>query len=390
MVESENLPTQPLSVQTIPSRPRKRIGFRKSRNGCLRCKTRKVKTCVPSQSPLGDDGPLASTTGTPLVPFPFLSVDPADAPECWLSNAELIFHYTNVTCRSILSGHAMPTYQVVIPQEGLSHPYLMRMIMALSSFHLAYLNKDKRPHYLALANKQQSLAVRGLRGTLGQAVTQQNCHALWVSSIFLAISKFAFSPSCDHRQDGCCSALLNLVDIFSMINGMMAIMRSSLHLIQTGPLKAIFNKRQGFRYARENLQELLQRLSDLDGVLKSMELDLDPSVHLALTSALERLISCVTDIIKPPDSGSCSMDIKILFIWPSEVSQGFFDLVRARHPLAVIILAHYCCLIRWSASAYWFCRCWGRPLADSVLSILEDSDLAHWAEWSVKVMREDE
>ncbi|KAM6515482.1 hypothetical protein FSOLCH5_009707 [Fusarium solani] len=382
MVESENSLIQPPPVQTIPGRPRKRIGFRKSRNGCLRCKKRKVKE--------GDSGPLASPTGTPLVPFPFLSADPADAPECWLSNAELIFHYTNVTCRSILSGHAVTTYQVVIPREGLSHPYLMRMIMALSSFHLAYLNKDKRPHYLALANKQQSLAIRGLRGTLGQAVTRQNCHALWVSSIFLVISKFAFSPNCEHHQDSCCSALLNLVDIFSVINGMMAIMRSSLDLIRTGPLQAIFSQRRGFQYARGDLQQLLRRVSDLDGVVKSMGLDSDPFVQLALTSALERLISCIADLDKSPASESCSMDIKILFIWPSEVSQAFFDLVRARHPLAVIILSHYCCLIRWSSSAYWFCRGWGRPLADCVMSILEDSDLAHLAEWSVKVMSGDE
>ncbi|KAL6364744.1 hypothetical protein LRP88_00716 [Fusarium phalaenopsidis] len=364
MAESENSLIQPPPMQTIPGRPRKRIGFRKSRNGCLRW--------------------------TPLVPFPFLSADPTDAPECWLSNAELIFHYTNVTCRSILSGHAVTTYQVVIPREGLSHPYLMRMIMALSSFHLAYLNKDKRPHYLALANKQQSLAIRGLRGTLGQAVTRQNCHALWVSSIFLVISKFAFSPNCEHHQDNCCSALLNLVDIFSVINGMMAIMRSSLDLIRTGPLQAIFSQRRGFQYARGDLQELLQRVSDLDGVVKSMGLDSDPFVQLALTSALERLISCITDLDKSPASESCSMDIKILFIWPSKVSQAFFDLVKARHPLAVIILSHYCCLIRWSSSGYWFCRGWGRPLADCIMSILEESDLAHLAEWSVKVMSGDE
>ncbi|KAH7176083.1 hypothetical protein EDB81DRAFT_674656 [Dactylonectria macrodidyma] len=431
MAESENSPTQPPSEQTIlgwPA-PRKRIGFRKSRNGCLRCKKRKVKcdekvpctscvrhripcslddaslkqpnngcssisddakTCPPSQSLLGDGGPLASPTGIPLVPFPFLSADPADIPECWLSNAELILHYTNVTCRSIPSGHAITTYQVDIPREGLSHPYLMRMIMALSSFHLAYLNKDKRPHYLALANKQQSLAIRGLRGTLRQTVTSQNCHALWVSSIFLAISKFAFSPNCEHYQDSCCSALLNLVDIFSMINGMVAIMRSSLDLIRTGPLQAIFSQRHGFQYARGDLQDLLQRVSDLDTVVKSIGLDLDPFVQLALTSALERLISCVADINKSPNSESFPTDIKILFIWPSEVSQTFFDLVRARHPLAVIILSHYCCLIRWSSSAYWFCRGWGRPLADSIMSILEDSDLAHLAAWPVKVMSGDE
>ncbi|KAL6416085.1 hypothetical protein AUP68_00297 [Ilyonectria robusta] len=362
MAESENSPTQPPSVQTIPGRPapRKRIGFRKSRNGCLRCKKRKVKA------------------------------DPADTPECWLANAELILHYTNVTCRSIPSGHAITTYQVDIPREGLSHPYLMRMIMALSSFHLAYLNKDKRPHYLALANKQQSLAIRGLRRTLRQTVTPQNCHALWVSSIFLAISKFAFSPNCEHHQDSCCSALLNLVDIFSIINGMVAIMRSSLDLIRTGPLQAIFSQRDGFQYARGDLQDLLQRVSDLDGVFKSIDLDPDPFVQLALTSALERLISCVADINKSPDSKSFPTDIKILFIWPSKVSQTFFDLVRARHPLAVIILSHYCCLIRWSSSAYWFCRGWGRLLADSIMSILEDSDLAHLAEWPVKVMSGDE
>ncbi|KAL5610302.1 hypothetical protein FOVSG1_004983 [Fusarium oxysporum f. sp. vasinfectum] len=428
MPESENSPTQSPSVQTIPGRPapRKRIGFRKSRNGCLRCKKRKVKcdekvpctscvrhripcslddaslkqpsngcspisddakTYLPSQSPLGDGRPLASPTGTPLVPFSFLSADPADTPECWLSNAELILHYTNVTCRSIPSGHAITIYQVDIPREGLSHPYLMRMIMALSSFHLAYLNKDKRPHYLALANKQQSLAIRGLRGTLGQTVTPQNCHALWASSIFLAISKLAFSPNCEHHQHSCCSALLNLVDIFSMINGMMAITRSSLHLIRNGPLQAIFRQRHGFRYARGDLQDLLQRVSHLDGVIKSMGLDPDPFVQLALTSALERLISCVADINKSPDSEFFITDMKILFLWPSEVSQTFLDLVRARYPLAVIILSHYCCLIRWSSSAYWFCRGWGRPLADSIMSILEDSDLAHLAEWPVKVMR---
>ncbi|KAJ4175204.1 hypothetical protein NW754_005624 [Fusarium falciforme] len=42
--------------------------------------------------------------------------------------------------------------------------------------------------------------------------------------------------------------------------------------------------------------ELLQRVSDLDGVVKSMGLDSDPFIQLALTSALERLISCVADL----------------------------------------------------------------------------------------------
>ncbi|KAM5353470.1 hypothetical protein ACJ41O_000120 [Fusarium nematophilum] len=154
----------------------------------------------------------------------------------------------------------MTTYQVDIPREGLAQPYLMRMIMSLSSFHLAYLNKDKRAHYLLLANKHQILAVRGLRGALTRAVTPQNCHALWVSSIFLAISKFAFTPTYEHHQGSCSSALLNLVNIFSMISGIVAIMRSSQELIRTGPFQGIFSQRLGFQYSRSDLRDLLQNV----------------------------------------------------------------------------------------------------------------------------------
>ncbi|KAM5357910.1 hypothetical protein ACJZ2D_015784 [Fusarium nematophilum] len=280
----------------------------------------------------------------------------------------------------------MTTYQVDIPREGLAQPYLMRMIMSLSSFHLAYLNKDKRAHYLLLANKHQILAVRGLRGALTRAVTPQNCHALWVSSIFLAISKFAFTPTYEHHQGSCSSALLNLVNIFSMISGIVAIMRSSQELIRTGPFQGIFSQRLGFQYSRSDLRDLLQSVSDLNKTVKSWGLDPDPNIQLALTSALESLDSCVADISNSPDYGSFPAEIKILFVWPSRLSQTFLDLIKASHPLAVIVLAHYCCLIRWSGPAYWFCRGWGRPLADCVMSILEDSEWAHLAEWPVKVM----
>ena len=171
-------------------------------------------------------------------------------------------------------------------------------------------------------------------------------------------------------------------------------MRTSEDLIQSGPLQDIFSPRLGFQYSKSDLQDLMQRLSDLDKVVKSYDLDPDPYVQRALTSALESLVSCVADISKrphhgTPHHGTFPTETKIMFVWPSEVSRAFLGLVKASHPLAVLIIAHYCCLIRWSEPAYWFCQGWGPPLAACITSILGDSELMYLTEWPVKVMNED-
>ncbi|KAJ3536415.1 hypothetical protein NM208_g6726 [Fusarium decemcellulare] len=409
-----------------PSTPKrrvggKRVGFHKSRTGCLRCKQRKVKcdekipcaaclrhevscslenahsqregtSCSSQSDSIETNLQAQSSSNSPALPeflglFPPL-VDESDKSECWLSNAELTFHYTNATCPSLSSSdHSVTTLKVAIPQQGLAQPYLMRMVLALSSFHLAYLNPEKRQYYLLLASKHQELAIKGMRRTLAKSVTAKNCHALWASSVFLVVNKFASFGSCARCQDLCgCSAdsaLNTLVDIFSMIGGMAAIMRSSREAIQTGPLQTLFKDYAGSQQPEIDLQPLLQKVYDLRNQLEFESLGSD--TRLVLVTALERVIDCITDMSNLPNI-SAPLEVRVLFHWPSRIPGTFLDLARAGHPLAVVIIAYYCCLIRWSRAMYWFFQGWGHPLADCILAAVEGSHWAHLAEWPVGVI----
>lgn len=198
---------------------RKRVGYRKSRNGCLRCKGRRVKcdervpctACMRHQEPCSletsaqqtedsrdavlsnSDGAWSrvSPSGSSFVnPSLFLFDEETDEPECWISNAELNFHYANVSSHSLsaFSEDLNTTFQVNVPREAISHPYLLRAIMAFSAYHLGHLTPNKRPYYNLLAGKHQGHATRGLREALEDPITPENCHAIYCASVFLAIN----------------------------------------------------------------------------------------------------------------------------------------------------------------------------------------------------------
>lgn len=223
----------------------KRLGYKKSRTGCQRCKSRRVKcneavpcsACVrhrlpcslqdpdsqlgsqhaslPSStrsdrsdesirshhgvSPSFSDGqsshsPAPSETlcrhlTDPVPHFPrFLDDTQRGNSQDWASDIELLHHYTAVAYQTFsFCGQVRQTLQYDVPREGLTHPFLLQQVLAFSGSHLAYLHPDRRHFYLVRASVHQDQAVTGFNITLANGLTPLNCHALYASSIFLLI-----------------------------------------------------------------------------------------------------------------------------------------------------------------------------------------------------------
>lgn len=314
------------------------------------------------------------------------SVDSLETVDCFVSNAELLIHYTTVTCHTLsFSGSLAQFLQSSLLHEALSHPFLLREIMAFSGFHLAYLHPEKQHTYLLLASKHQDLAIRGLREGLSNTITSQNCHALYITSIFLILSKFAAFTTIEpqHRLHGYLTPIESLLEILTMVNGMDSVFRSSKNDIRLGPLKGLFSHDPGIRSTR--ILSLSDRLQELKLLIESGPQECESKL---LVSAIDSLVTAT--IIGADYATTASLaELRAIFIWPMLVPRRFVGLVQERHLISLLILAHYCVLIHWVAEETWCFACWARSVSDAISNQIRDSPWAAWLDWPLSLINEE-
>jgi hypothetical protein len=316
-----------------------------------------------------------------------LRSDLADESDCWIYTAELIFHYMSVACQPFLSNQDLAaTFQIEIPREAVSHPFLLRFILAFSAFHMAYLHPDKHTHYVLLANGHQNHGLGGLREALGQPVTSINCHALYASSMFLALNKFAAFSSCDdgHTHDCGVSPIHRLINIFHLMHGMSAIVSSSQDDIQAGPLARMFAAARQVLDLDGTLLSLAERVSALQLSLNPED-EPDDNIRSVLVSAVEALGQCIADA-RLKSGESSFAEARALFGWPRVVPALFLKLGRSGHPIALAIFAYYSCLLHFLRSTFWFFEGWAPALIECIMSKLKGSSWQEMVEWPASVV----
>ncbi|KAH8685017.1 hypothetical protein BGZ61DRAFT_548823, partial [Ilyonectria robusta] len=306
--------------------------------------------------------------------------------DCWVSNAELLIHYTTVTYRTFSFTGALAKFlQSDLPREALSHPFLLREIMAFSGFHLAYLHPEKRQTYLLVASKNQDLAIRGLRESLSKDLTPQNCHTLYVTSIFLILSKFAAFTAVDpqHRNHSCSMPTESLLEIFTMLHGMDSVFRSSENDIRDGPLEGLFSQDSHAQSTR--VLSLSARLEELKLSIESESQECETKT--TLVSAVDSLVAATVRVANHQTSASPA-ELRAIFLWPMLVPPKFVGLAERGDPIALLILAHYCVLIHWAAERSWCFESWAPALSHAIANQVSDSHWAAWLDWPLNLIDE--
>lgn len=386
-----------------------RIGHKKSRGGCSRCKERKVKcnegrpcsACIkhrvscslvpqPSVSDISFDHlkPRADRQGdnipNPLTSRPSHeppSIRPTDSrwlsvatgpfsyvarsvtepksqqPSNWAVDLGLMNHYTSLTSGT-LPGASPRIWQSVIPREAVSYPFLMHQILAVSAFHLAILDPSQGSVHLYRAFQNQHYAICGIKAEM-LSITERNCHTLFAASSLLFIRAFAASTpamnrTCQHEVD-------NILDIFTLIRGVSGILNLSKNIIQQGILGE-------FMQCGPDLggTPLLRLLSDrLPRISQSFDADDMRSEDLAL---VKEAISGLRESVETASPRSPELNVAIH--WPMTLKDGFLALLRLRHPASLVVLAHYCVILDAVGSDFWFVRGWGHRLVKAIAESL--------------------
>ncbi|EEU37972.1 uncharacterized protein NECHADRAFT_48216 [Fusarium vanettenii 77-13-4] len=395
----------------------KRLGYKKSRNGCLQCKQRRCdesQPCcgacrrhhLPCSLTLGtDSNPIREGTSgqrrarkqRPSVKetIPFF---PSFLHRAWhagyptnhtqVSDLELMHHYT---AKAYLSVSRTPTareaLQLAVPREAFSSPCLLHQILAFSAFHLAYLRPTQRHAYLLAASQRQSQAVILLSSALGESLTPESCHSAYASSMFLVISAFATLPSFE-LYNPAFTPVDALADIFALVAGMVVILRCFEKDLREGPLNGLFGQRLPLATIQSHHQPLIERLSYVRACLSDDSLASSGEETSIAISASTMLIESIVASQQSSTVLGTPAELRAAFMWPIRLGNEFLDLMRNRNPPSMVIVAYYAVLLSYCETECWFLRRWAFALITSITESLKCTGYEKMITWCIDTIHE--
>lgn len=322
-----------------------------------------------------------SSAADPFVYFSklFADIKPAASSHC-LADIELIHHYTAVSHRTLaIDPTVQEALQYDVPRLALTNPCLLHQILAFSGYHLAYLQKDRRHAYLVQAAQHQNLAIEGIRTTIAESGTSENCHSLFATSVLLTVCAFAILPSYD-RYNGSFDPMVSILDIIHLIKGMGVIRETSQDKIKTGPLMRIFgaNIPPQAPVMSLSLERIHEKVMELQVSLRDRQAS--PPVH----SAAVALGDCITQVFSSKPTGT-AVELRAAFLWPILVPVDFVELVNGCEAGALVVLAYYCTILHVAEPACWVVQGWAESLMKCILETLRWTTWEGMIEWPVEV-----
>jgi len=269
-------------------------------------------------------------------------------------------------------------WQTVIPQLAQESAFLMYGILACSALHLAHLEPSNRQTYHIAAAQYQALAMPPFRAAIA-SLNGSNCHAVLAFIHLLAIHSFAFEQD-DER--------LLVVDPTSpnVVSDWLAFLRSGCDYVSlvrehvaNGPLNALLCEWTKPVDMSETLSTPL--VDRLLRVIPGRE-SKDAWSELECQMYRDAVVKLGYAFLAAEKLGGAFGIWDALRVWPVILDETYLEYVRVLHPGALIVLAHYCSLLR-RLEGKWYLEGRAKRLLMQILTRLD-------TRWHVYVeLRED-
>ncbi|KAK1149353.1 hypothetical protein N8T08_006576 [Aspergillus melleus] len=258
---------------------------------------------------------------------------------------------------------------------ALSHPYLLHGLFAVSALHLSLPMTSQNPdreELIKAAEYHQSEAIRIFTPIIGN-LTPSQYEATFTLSNLLVTLALTF-PLVHNSVAGRIPDVLDeLIRVFAFVRKMTQFYAYIIESVKDGEIAQLTS----FEETRASLPDTIQsRVSALHEL--NITHILDPNAHLAFRDTIDRLASTLARMYSGQEIFSAG------FLWMAQTPAQYFDRLQDRHPLSLVILAHYSIVLD-HMNQYWWIQSWGRQVLEAIRSVLEPGWRVHIS-WPLEVV----
>ncbi|RTE80124.1 hypothetical protein BHE90_005331 [Fusarium euwallaceae] len=385
----------------------KRIGHRKSRKGCLRCKARRVKcderspcsacvrhneTCsltqgmletseatspskieaVPPRGSVSPDSPathsgihLAVPRNSDLVQGSYYS------PE-WMQSLKLLHHYsTTVYATLVRDPSTTELWKVTVPQIACAHEFFMHGLLAVSALHYAHTHPTHHREFAIISSAYQNLALQHFSSNLGD-INEENCEAFFLLASFIVVVSICSVANPYDPEKNVTSR--DVVQAFYLSQGVRNILafKPIEKWSKDGPLAPLLVPLESSVPRKSlNFQRRMEKIADLARTLPlGMVVINERSGSLLAIEALRSAYLETGDEFSP-------LSARRVWLWAFSLPPLFLEMICNDHPIALIILAHFAALAKPFGHQDWITRGWSL----SVITLVDHLLVDPWIEW---------
>ncbi|GFF73268.1 hypothetical protein IFM61392_00854 [Aspergillus lentulus] len=368
-----------------------RRSHRKSRYGCTACKRRRVKcderrpecsNCANRNTPctyaphvstedLSPDSsscPLPPRSQAPNRLYKFTTPGWMDdtesqpqASELNLVDMELLLNWCSTTYVTMAhTKQAEHIYQYVLPKEGLSYPFVLHGLLALSALHIARTRaQPPSSHYFSIALEHQNRALTLFRPVV-LSINRENSETVFAFAGILLQLAFAMSPCSPFTETY--DPIRELIQAFTLCGGLREIIGASWNWVKEGKLAEVVLDVDDSKHwpLPDAVQTAISHLECLNQY-RAREIEShDPACYGSAIDHLRDLMEIYQD--KP-------QRVEIALRWPFGLQPKYVDLLREHDPMALVILAHYC-LVLHHFRDHWWMEGWSSHVARHIWKVL--------------------
>lgn len=362
----------------------------KSHHGCSNCKQRRIKCdeTRPSCGSCRKKGLSCSFNNSQGHPRPQNLDEHAQRPGnegtsvLPLGELELLHHWHTVTAPSLAQNEILNEgLQTHVPREGLSHPFLMHGILAISALHLSQqFSGSRREIYTETAMRHHSWAL-SLCVPLLSNVTPENCQSLYACSILIATFSFASQGLSIYRPS---MHISEVIKIFRLVRGTASIVEQARSWIEQSDMRILLAL---IRYAQRTpgSRHVHTVHTQLETLLNQQEDERQfPQLPGSSKAVIIRSTRHLLDVF---DSCIDSDNQATILAWPAVMDSEFLDLMQQREPWALVTLAYYGAVLHLTTRAWWI-EGWGKFLVNLGAGYLDDHTRSAIA-WPIAVVNKE-
>jgi len=276
-------------------------------------------------------------------------------------------------------------FQVKYPQLGFAHPCVLHIILALSAAHLARIRPQQDEHYAALGEQHSQCALRTASEAMA-VLDANNCQAVYVASNLICLYMLGKGPSDGDfllfgRQKGVSWANLvhgvrNITQFFDH-SVLFAGLLPSTAQDKPAALKHTSAYEEGraaveWESAFLKLRELVTKGSSTDGESTCYLHELD-NLELCYKASEGQHGSHLFEV---------GEENKTILVWIWRLGDDFYTALDGNRPLALLVFAFFCPLLKTLNRQRWFTRRWPEHILCHIRRSLDARWLAslEWAE----------